>query len=113
MLLWAVTSSRPILYQKSVCFSKMPRQESQILCIPTSFSSTLNTKYLELCNFSSKWVQLKKLSILMQFLYFDQSIYIDGNTMANRTSDRSVSEPSQLSIPILKHTPCLHHVSHG
>ena len=58
---------------------KCPGRKVIFLCIPNSFSSTLNTQYLELCNFSSKWIQLKKLSILMQFLYFDQSIYFNGS----------------------------------
>ena len=42
-------------------FQKCPGRKVRFLCnvcIPTSFSSTLNTKYLELRNFSSKWIQL-------------------------------------------------------
>ena len=58
---------------------KCPGRKVKFLCIPISFSSTLNTQYLKLCNFSSKWIQLKNLSILMQFLHFDLSIYFNGS----------------------------------
>ena len=71
---------------KSVCSQKRPGRKVKFLRIPTSVSSTWNTQYLELCNFFSKWIHLKTLSILMQFLYFDQSIFFHGSiyTLSHR-----------------------------
>ena len=63
--------------QKKSVSQKCPGRKVKFLCIPTSFSSTWNTQFLEFCDFSFKWTQLKNLPILMQFLYSDQSIYFD------------------------------------
>ena len=53
----------------------MPRQKNQIsLQSNLVFINTENSVH-ETLQLSSKWVQLKNLSILMQFLYFSQSIY--------------------------------------
>ena len=53
----------------------MPRQKNQIsLHSNLVFINTENSIH-ETLQLSSKWVQLKNLSILMQFLFFSQSIY--------------------------------------
>ena len=87
--------------QKSVCFSKMLTQKNIFFfCIPTRFSSILNTQYLELCNFSSKWIQWKNLSILIQFLHFEMNQSKYNTSMEIYTSVEVSLSPFQFLILI-------------